>query len=149
MLPTTTSVDFSETNDVDSTTFSLQRNERRDLTTFDRSRLDVTMRLTPNGAEIVNRTDAELEAAYILLGDETYVIPVIEIGTHTYPLVNGYLRGETSALLRALQNWFPLRHGGSSWLLLIEEDDERTLDDEGIHKKVRRVAVSLVEGGRQ
>lgn len=148
-LPTTTNVDFAEVNVADSTTFSLQRNERRDLTFFDRGRLDVTMRLTLDGAEIVNRTDTELITAYILLGDETYVIPVVEIGTRTYPLISGHLPGETSALLRALQNWFPLRTGGSSWLLLMEEDDERTLDDEGMHKKVRQVAVSLVEGGRQ
>ena len=116
---------------------------------FDRGRLDITMRLTSDGAEIVNRTDTELDGAYILLDNKTYFIPVLEIGTRTYPLTSGYLPKETSALLIALENWFPLRDGGASWLLVMEQDDERTFDDEGMHKKVRQVAVSLIEGGRQ
>jgi len=148
-LPTTTNVNFAEVNGTDHTMFSLQRNERRDLTLFDRGRLDITMRLIPNGAEIVNRMNTQLDSAYILLGEETYVIPVLEMGTRTYPLTPGHLPGESSGLLRALQNWFPLRDGDSSWLLLMEQVDESAPDDERIHKKVRHVTVTLIEGGAQ
>lgn len=145
-LPTTTNVDFSEENDTLHSTLTLQRNERRDLSLFNRGRLDVTMNLTSDGAEILNRTDGELHGAYVLLGEGTYFIPVVQMGTKTYALTPAYLPEETSALLRALQAWFPLRDGESAWLLLMEKDDQRTFEDEGTHKKVRQVAVSLIEG---
>lgn len=147
VLPTTTSVNFAEANSPDRTTLSLQRNERRDLTFFDQGRLDVTLEMTPDSAEITNRTDSDLGGAYILFGNETYAIANLEIGVHTYALESSHLPGETSALLLALQNWYPLRDGSSAWLLLIDQDEEKTLEDEGMHKKVRHVAVSLIEGG--
>lgn len=146
-LPTTYGVDFSESADAQYSKFTLKRNERRDLTLLERGRLDVTMRLVADGVEIINRTDSELHAAYVLLSDETYLIPTVRLGTDTYSLVPSFIPGDAMPLMRKLESWYPLRDGVSAWLLLIEQDDQRVFEAEGMYKKVRRMAVTLIEGG--
>lgn len=103
------------------------------------------MSLTPSGIEVTNRTESDIHEAYVLVGEETYHIPVLQTGTNAYPPASSVLSGERSTMVRALQSWLPLREGGA-WLLLIDQDDEITFEDEGIHQKVRHVAVSLIEG---
>jgi len=144
-LPTAFGVDFAEENEPKSSSFSLQRNERRDLTLFSRGRLDLAMTLTPSGIEVTNRTGSNIHEAYVLVGKETYHIPVLQTGTNTYSPVSSFLSGERSTMVRALQSWLPLREGGA-WLILLDQGDGITFEDEGIHQKVRHVAVSLIEG---
>lgn len=144
-LPMALGVDFAEESETKNSAFSLQRNERRDLTLFSRGRLDLVMSLTPSGIEVTNRTESDIHEAYVLVGEETYHIPVLQTGTNAYPPASSVLSGERSTMVRALQSWLPLREGGA-WLLLIDQDDEITFEDEGIHQKVRHVAVSLIEG---
>ena len=144
-LPTAFSVDFTEENELKTSSFSLQRNERRDLAFNNQGRLDLTMTQTPSGIEVTNRTGTDILGAYVLIDDETYHVPVLHMGTNTYPLASAYLHGEASTMVRTLQNWLPLREGGA-WLLLIDHDDETMFEDEGFHQKVRRIAVSFIEG---
>jgi hypothetical protein len=105
------------------------------------------MQLVADGVEIINRTDSELHAAYVLLSDETYLIPTVRLGTDTYSLVPSFIPGDAMPLMRKLESWYPLRDGVSAWLLLIEQDDQRVFEAEGMYKKVRRMAVTLIEGG--
>lgn len=147
-LPTAFSVNFAERNDLKTSSFSLQRNERRDLTLNNRQRLDLSMVLTSSGIEVTNRTGSDIHGAYVLAGDETYHVPVLQTGTNTYSPASSPLRGETSAMVTALRGWLPLREG-RAWLLFVDHDDEITFEDEGIHQKVRRVAVSFIEGVTQ
>ena len=107
------------------------------------------MQMTAKGVEIANRTTNELEDAFILLGSETYYIPVIEEGTEIYDLTGSYLPGETSAIPTALLSWFPMRSGATPWLLLMDQEDEEVLadcQDKRIHTQVRRVAITVIEG---
>lgn len=152
IAPTIRNVDFSEDNTDSQSCFALQEGERRDLTILDQGRLDVTMSLTPAGAEITNRTESELLEAYILLGDMTYCIPVIQAGKMMYDLSECHLPGERSALPIALLNWFPMRKGAVPWLLLMNQNDERIFadfKDEGIYKQVRKVTITIIEGESQ
>lgn len=148
-VPSIRGVDFSEESTHLQSYFALQEYERRDLTVFDQGRIDIAMRLTPSGAEIVNQTDGDLLEGYILLGDTTYYIPVIRKGAATYALTESYLPEEKSALPTALSNWFPLRRGTVPWLLLIHQKDERIyaeFKDDGIYKQVRKVTLTIIEG---
>lgn len=152
-LPATTltirNIDFSELSTENMSIFSLQKNERRDLTTLDQTRLDITMQITSEGIEISNQTGETLEDAYILHGTRSYHVPIVQQGARLYPLIKSYVPKERSAIPTALLSWFPMRNSIKPWLLLTDRNGEYVLtetDDRGTRKQVRRMAITIVEG---